>query len=387
MADEIGDVEYNDPLEGLDLGLLSFDKDGNKETSKDLLSESTRTQFEVRDGGEEPQTEEINKEEEPATEEPTVEFSNDRPSIGLKETDEEDTTIEEEEGDVDLWKNFAELGIIDLNEEDPEEKDLQWFADKAKEKLDTNVKSAIEDYKEDLPEEIKYLLDNYDQGVNVFDLLKADKKVLEYHNLKDEEIEESESLQKKLLADYYFYQGESEEDIRDLIEDIEVAGLLEKQSKRAVKKLSQIQQRERENVIQQQKQAEQERRKQYDSAMTTLKNDIFSKEEIIPGINLSDKQKKDIYNGITKFDRQGKNAVMRFRESNPEFDLVVAYLATVMGKDNKINWDMLTTAAETKATKNLKEKAKNADISSSSVKRKTLKGLDISIMKNAMRGL
>lgn len=387
MADEIGDVEYNDPLEGLDLGLLSFDKDGNKETSKDLLSESTRTQFEVRDGGEEPQTEEINKEEEPATEESTVEFSNDRPSIGVKETDEEDTIIEEEEGDADLWKNFAELGIIDLNEEDPEEKDLQWFADKAKEKLDTNVKSAIEDYKEDLPEEIKYLLDNYDQGVNVFDLLKADKKVLEYHNLKDEEIEESESLQKKLLADYYFYQGESEEDIRDLIEDIEVAGLLEKQSKRAVKKLSQIQQRERENVIQQQKQAEQERRKQYDSAMTTLKNDIFSKEEIIPGINLSDKQKKDIYNGITKFDRQGKNAVMRFRESNPEFDLVVAYLATVMGKDNKINWDMLTTAAETKATKNLKEKAKNADISSSSVKRKTLKGLDISIMKNAMRGL
>ena len=57
MAEEIGDVEYNDPLEGLDLGLLSFDKDGNKETSKDLLSESTRTQFEVRDGGEEPQTE------------------------------------------------------------------------------------------------------------------------------------------------------------------------------------------------------------------------------------------------------------------------------------------------------------------------------------------
>lgn len=387
MAEEIGDVEYNDPLEGLDLGLLSFDKDGNKETSKDLLSESTRTQFEVRDGGEEPQTEEINKEEEPATEEPAVEFSNDRPSIGVKETDEEDTIIEEEEGDVDLWKNFAELGIIDLNEEDPEEKDLQWFADKAKEKLDTNVKSAIEDYKEDLPEEIKYLLDNYEQGVNVFDLLKADKKVLEYHNLKDEEIEESESLQKKLLADYYFYQGESEEDIRDLIEDIEVAGLLEKQSKRAVKKLSQIQQRERENVIQQQKQAEQERRKQYDSAMTTLKNDIFSKEEIIPGINLSDKQKKDIYNGITKFDRQGKNAVMRFRESNPEFDLVVAYLATVMGKDNKINWDMLTTAAETRATKNLKEKAKNADISSSSVKRKTLKGLDISIMKNAMKGL
>lgn len=76
---------------------------------------------------------------------------------------------------------------------------------------------------------------------------------------------------------------------------------------------------------------------------------------------------------------------MKFREKNPEFDLVVAYLATVMSKEDKINWDMLTTVAETKATKNLKAKAKNADLSSSSTKRRTLKGIDISIMKNAIK--
>lgn len=394
MADENSSVDYNDPLEGLDLGLLSIDEKGNKTSSKDILSESTRTQFEVR-SGEEPEAELENNleqnnsnestEEKPVEEEVT--FSNDKPTITVRDSEEEsDNTDSFSSEDVDIWKNFAEAGIIDLEEDDDtSDKDLQWFADKAKEKINSNVTSAVEDYKESLPDEIKYLLENHDKGVNVFDLLKADKKVIEYDRLTSEQISENESLQKKLLSEFYYLQGESPEDIDDMIEDIEVAGLLEKQANRAAKKLSQVQQQERSRLIESQKQQETERKNHYDSAITSLKNSIYEKEEIIPGIKLSEKQKKEVYQGITKFDREGKNEVMKFREKNPEFDLVVAYLATVMSKEDKINWDMLTTVAETKATKNLKAKAKNADLSSSSTKRKTLKGIDISIMKNAIK--
>ncbi len=394
MADENSSVDYNDPLEGLDLGLLSIDEKGNKTSSKDILSESTRTQFEVR-SGEEPEAELENNleqnnsnksaEEKPVEEE--VNFSNDKPTITVRDSEEEsDNTDSFSSEDVDIWKNFAEAGIIDLEEDDDtSDKDLQWFADKAKEKINNNVTSAVDDYKESLPDEIKYLLENHEKGVNVFDLLKADKKVIEYDSLTSEQISENESLQKKLLSEFYYLQGESPEDIDDMIEDIEVAGLLEKQANRAAKKLSQVQMQERNRIIEEQKQQETERKNHYDSAITSLKNSIYEKEEIIPGIKLSEKQKKEVYQGITKFDREGKNEVMKFREKNPEFDLVVAYLATVMSKEDKINWDMLTTVAETKATKNLKAKAKNADLSSSSTKRRTLKGIDISIMKNAIK--
>lgn len=394
MADENSSVDYNDPLEGLDLGLLSIDEKGNKTSSKDILSESTRTQFEVR-SGEEPEAElennlEQNNSNEGAEEKPVeeeVNFSNDKPTITVRDSEEEsDNTDSFSSEDVDIWKNFAEAGIIDLEEDDDtSDKDLQWFADKAKEKINNNVTSAVEDYKESLPDEIKYLLENHEKGVNVFDLLKADKKVIEYDSLTSEQISENESLQKKLLSEFYHLQGESPEDIDDMIEDIEVAGLLEKQANRAAKKLSQVQMQERNRIIEEQKQQETERKNHYDSAITSLKNSIYEKEEIIPGIKLSEKQKKEVYQGITKFDREGKNEVMKFREKNPEFDLVVAYLATVMSKEDKINWDMLTTVAETKATKNLKAKAKNADLSSSSTKRRTLKGIDISIMKNAIK--
>jgi hypothetical protein len=358
MANENSSVDYNDPLEGLDLGLLSIDEKGNKTSSKDILSESTRTQFEVRSGEEEPEAELENNIEknisqrdgEEIDEKEEVSFSNDKPTITVRDTEDETSDNSESfsSDEVDIWKNFAEAGIIDLEEDDDtSEKDLQWFADKAKEKINNNVTSAVEDYKESLPDEIKYLLENHEKGVNVFDLLKADKKVIEYDSLTSEQISENESLQKKLLSEFYHLQGESPEDIHDMIEDIEVAGLLEKQANRAAKKLSQVQQHERNRLIEEQKKQEAERKNHYDSAITSLKNSIYEKEEIIPGIKLSEKQKKEVYNGITKFDREGKNEVMKFREKNPEFDLVVAYLATVMSKEDKINWDMLTTVAET----------------------------------------
>jgi len=203
MADDgMENVEYNDPLEGLDLGLLSFDKDGKKDNSKDLLAESTRTQFEVRTGEEEPEVNEGNEvisedtsedTKEGENKEDVVEFSNDKPTIGVRGEDDTDGgSLHEEKTsneNIEIWKNFAEAGIIELNDDDPEEKDLQWFADKTKEKLDNNVKSALEEYKEDLPEEIRYLIDNHEQGVNVFDLLRADKRVIEYHSIKEEDIE------------------------------------------------------------------------------------------------------------------------------------------------------------------------------------------------------
>ena len=80
-----------------------------------------------------------------------------------------------------------------------------------------------------------------------------------------------------------------------------------------------------------------------------LENHIDAKEEIFSGIKITPKQKKTLYNNITKVDSEGKNVILKMRESDPEFDLKVAYIATVL------NWDLSSVkrSSKTKATRSL----------------------------------
>ena len=392
MAEERDDLEFTDPLEGLDLGLLSFDENGKKVENDSTNSNSST--FEVRDGDNSNEKQEPeNKEDTTENNEPVVENKN---VIGVRDvedntTDTDDNSEDGSEGVSDthsMWSAFANNGIIDLDEGELEDedidKDLEWFASKAQDKLDKGIEEAVENYKDTLPQEVRYLLDNYESGVSILDLVKADKAIMDYETIKEDQLEDNESLQKGLVADMYRLQGESEDDIKGLVEDLEAAGLLDKQSKRALGKLKTYKKTQREEMIRQQKEADLEARQKYEDKIKSLKKTIDSKEEIIPGIQLNDKQKKQLFNGITKFDREGKNEVMRFRESNPDFDLVVAYLATALNKGGKINWDQIVTVAETKATKNLKDKANKTGSGGSTKRSNNLKGVDVSIMKNAI---
>ena len=396
MAEERDDMEFNDPLEGLDLGLLSFDAEGKKMTD-DSGSTTTGTNFDVRDVDNKDLQENIvddKGEKEEDTDETSLNLE-DKNTISVRDTEGDETGDNTGDTDSDIsdadtmWSGFANVGIIELEDGELEDtevtRDLEWFASKTQSKIDKGITDAVEEYKDTLPEEVKYLLDNYEAGVSILDLVKADKAVIEYENIKEDSLEDNDSMQKELLSSFYRLQGEEESDIKDLVSDAEAAGLLEKQSKRALKKLSTYQRTQRQGLIEKQKADEVEAKKAYNNRITSIKENIDKKDVIIPGVEFNDKQKKQLFEGITKFDRNGKNEVMRFRESNPDFDLVVAYLATAMNKGGKINWDKLTTIAETQATKNLKEKANKTNKGGSTKRNNTLKGVDLSVMRNALK--
>lgn len=363
---------FDNPLDGMDLGELSFGNPTIPVEGEGKTGEGEITNTEDGEG---------------TGEEPTLEPLDDTRATDLHQgreipmEDEDGPEGGEEEEEVNFFSAFAEEGIIALEEEEeiPEDADLGWFAEKAKAKLQADVDSAIEDYKEGLPEEVRYLLDNYESGVSIQDLLKADKQVMDIQAITDEQLADSESLQKDLLAKYLTIAGESPEDIKETLLDYEDSGLLGKMSKKAHSKLVQYEAAQRKQMMEQKKQAEIDRQNEYKDWLSNLKTTIDSKEEILPGVKLTDKQKKELYKGITQVDKSGKNQVMKYREKNPDFDLQVAYLATVLKGD----FSILENIATTKATQKVKEQANGLNSTASKSGRK-LKGVDLSIMKKAL---
>jgi len=362
---------FDNPMDGLDLGELG--SMGNPEANVSANAGGIPTEDEVKAEGDD-STPDL---------EPLEDDNKARDlHVGREIPAEEDLEGFEETGDVNIFQAFAEEGIIALGEDEevPEEADLEWFAEKAKQKLQADLDAALEEYKEGLPDEAKYLLENYEQGVSIQDLLKADRKVMEIASIPTEKIEESESLQKDMLARYLKLSGETDEDIRDTLIDYEDSGLLEKMAKKAHGKLVQYEAAQKQQMVEREKQMSLQRKQEYNDWLTSMKSTIDAKEEIIPGIKITDKQRKELYKGITQVDKNGKNAVMKYREQNPDFDLQVAYLATVLKGD----FSVFENIATTKATRNLKEQADG--LSSTATKAgKRLKGVDLSIMKKALK--
>lgn len=356
---------FNNPLDGIDLGDLSL---GNPAAipAEDDLKTGTGEE-EVDDSGAQ---DDFNFQK-PSIHLPTED------QLGLDDDDTNDNFDEEPE--TSLWAALASEGIIELGEdEDLNEANLEWFSEKAKSKLQKDLDSAISEYKDGLPDEVKYLLENYEEGVPVHELLNAEKRVFDIANISEEALEK-EGTQKMVIAEMLRLQGETEEDIRETLIDYEDSGLLSKMSKKAQTKLVQHNAYEKQRLVETRKQEEQTRKQQYQTWLTDLKDTIDKKTEIFPGIELNEKQRKDLYQGITKVDSKGKNAVMQYREKNPDFDLQVAYLATVLKGD----LSALEAAAATKATRTLKEKASSSTPSSKG--RGKLRDMDLTIMKNALK--
>lgn len=299
----------------------------------------------------------------------------------IRDEEDDSTNDADEDEDFNFIEALAQEGIIELDEnESIEGKDLEWFSEKAKQKLQKDLNEAIDDYKSTLPDEIKELLDNYESGVPIGKLLQAEKSVFEISKIDIYDLEDNEKLQKQVITNYLKSQGESEDDIKDTLNDYEDAGLLKKQALRVHPKMVAAEVEKKNSLIQQEKAKAINEKENYTKWLTDIKKTIDDKKEIIPGIELTDKQRKDLYTGITKIDKDGLNEIAKFRKQNPDFDLQVAYIATVLKGD----FSKFEAVATTKAVKQIKAQADNLNSSSGKATSK-LRGVDLSIMKKAIK--
>ena len=329
-----------------------------------------------------PSTEEVKEVEEvkETLDEPQGENIEEDKKEEVSETPEASETESTEEEELNPIRVFAELqrdqGLIDFNDDDFEDSE-EWLLGRVQETINEKVK----EYKDNMPDEIKYLLENYEAGVNMYDLLNIGATEQSYEKITEDSLKDNLGLQKMLVKDLLAKSGWSEERIARKLERYEDTGVLQDEAEDALASLKEIQVQEKENLIKTQKEEQKQRVQAHEQWLVELKDHIGKKEEILPGFKLSPKDKDNLYKGITKLDRQGKNEIMRLREKDPEFDLKIAYLATVL----KWDFSAFERQSTTKSTRKLADAIKSTKKTGSRPSRGTSNNVDFDTMRKSLR--
>jgi len=289
------------------------------------------------------------------TEETTVESTND-------ETEESEETSKEPKGST-IYKTLSELlkeeGIVDEVFED-------------KESLFNYFKSAaeneIKEWKNSLPQEITSIIENYEEGVPFDELLNITSNQIRLDSIDQETLTENLELQKNLVRNYYYNKGFSESKIEKMISKSLELDELEEEAVEALSELKELENERLEELKERTRQEQEEQRLAYEQTINDLNTTIKETKEIIPGIKLDDKAKKELFNMITKpaTQKDGVNysQVMLLREKDPiGFEVKLNYYAKLGLFDENPRFDLITKKSETKALNKL-EKQLEEDLKS-----------------------
>jgi len=373
------------PLEGLDLSVLDSVSPEPQEKENAKTEEDPgifNPELKIQEVDELPENEVVEvKENEPELKaDKEEEATEEDPQEQVEETSEVSDSEEEVEEDSKPLFVFASLqrdaGLIDFKDEEFEDSE-DWLMSQ----VEKSVGNKISEYKENMPPEIRYLLENYEEGVPLQNLLEMSSQEQTYEALSEANIEKDASLQKALVKDLLARSGWSQERIAKKIERYEDSGVLLEEAQDALASLKDIQKAEKENYVEQQKQEQKQRAEAHKQWLEDLNDHIGKKEEILPGFKLSPKDKEQLYKGITKLDKSGKNEIMRMREKDPEFDLKIAYLATVL----KWDFSAFERQSTTKSTRKLADAIKSTKKTGSRPSRGTSKNVDFDTMRKSLR--
>ena len=227
------------------------------------------------------------------------------------------------------------------------------------------IVSGVEQYKATLPEAVKRLLDNYEEGVPLETLLQIDGERSRYTSYKDADLE-PEDVQKGLVREYLTKTTKfSKEKIEKEITRLSDLQELEDEARGVLPELVALQDEmeasAREQAKAQQKIAEEQSLQELESLRTTIEGTS----EIIPGIKLSDVLRQKIYKNLTTpvaYAENGQplNKLGVYRSKNPvqtEIILNYIYEATNEFRD----WGVFSKNAKKAVVQEIENAARNLD--------------------------
>lgn len=199
------------------------------------------------------------------------------------------------------------------------------------------IEKGISEYKSSLTDEERAIYEGKEAGVNLGELGQLDNALKVYKSISDDALdsdEASDDLKKAIIAEDLKIRGFSDDEVKEEIQLYEDTDKLTSKAKTSKKKLISHIENERTSLIEVQKQQQTKNREEYENKIKELKNNIYNKEELIPGIKLTPKAKEDIYKSMTtpvaEKDGVKIDALRANREKNPEmFDMVVHYLNSI----------------------------------------------------------
>jgi hypothetical protein len=327
------------------------------------VSEETHQEIEENEtnpeGTEDPEENEEEEQEETESETPSTELDDDTSSPS-----------------ADVYKLFAkglyEEGVIsDFSEEDFVKKieGGSTPTEAINELVKQTVNKSKEDWKKSLPEKVNQLIEAYEEGVPFDEILNIKSNQIRLESVKAEHLESDKALREYLIKQDLLSREFSEEEAQEEYDLYLSSGKDLEKSKRALQnlqsRLSKVEQQKIEEA-QKNKDLQNETQKKF---LKTLKSKIDDTDEIVTGVQLTKKEKDDIFNTLTKQEKlpDGKttSSIMAHRQKNPTaFDTTLAYLFNIgafkLDEEGNPNpdWSKIAKIKKTKAVSDFENSLK-----------------------------
>ncbi len=258
---------------------------------------------------------------------------------------------------LDLLK---EEGIIDYDPEEYEDTDDAFknilnsnFDKKANQLSDEKLDAKLEN----LPEQFKQIFGYHKDGIDVSELMGSQERLANYLNIQKQDYSDNKELQKDIVLTWLNEQGYDDKEAEDQLKKYSAVGddFLKEQADLAIKKLVV---KESKDFASLKEQADEAKLTKEEKKKTEYKNwekSILDMKEIVPGIKISDIDKKKILDILTKpiaTDKTGRpqTALNKLQVDDPTFLAKVAYFAVM----NKWDFSQFKKQAQTDVLGKLK---------------------------------
>jgi hypothetical protein len=239
----------------------------------------------------------------------------------------------------------------------------------------------VDEYKKSLPNEVREIINNYEEGVPLIDLIEAKSKEIEYGSITDEAINGNKETQKRLIRDLFKSKGLKDVRIDKMIDAFDSTGSLAEEALTAKEELVELQTEDiKDKKV---KQAEEAKvfAKQQDAQVNNLFTAINDTNEIIPNMKLNKTMREKIFKNMVEpaeIDKNGNQVskIMKIRSNDPvSFDVTLNYLAELGVFEGK--WDKIVSKQKSNAIKDLENNIKSNQTSLSNKPKKTAKSEEL----------
>ena len=259
------------------------------------------------------------------------------------ESVEETEETEETDPFVDTINYFAEKGLITYDEDHEYEEEGEELLEKVF--SETLEKRYQTEYVNSIPEEYQSIIKHLQVGGTLEDWVDAVKPTdFDAINLEDE------SNQKQLVEDHLALTGMDAEDIEERLQELEDLGTLEKAAKTAIKYLK----KNEDNRVKQYEQDLEEtiksQKREKEEALDDFRKTVLATEDL-KGMKLTDKsQRQELFDYITKPTNKKGESKYVLDNKNVDNQLALAYMSM-----RNFSFKDLEKAVETKVTSNLRK--------------------------------
>jgi len=234
------------------------------------------------------------------------------------DSDREVTPIQE------MMEKFAGSGLLEFDEDSEYEPSEEGFKSLIKETVARKSQNAITDFKQSLPEEATQLLDVLERGGTLEDFQSMQTEV----DFSQVDIS-SERNQGYLIEDWMKLQGFEDLEIKDRLESLKDAGILQKEAVLAQKKLHQNKLHADKQVLEKIESDKVEYEERIEKESVEFKNTVTNLREI-QGFALTETKAKKLYEFITKPNSKGQT---KFQEMDSEENRLLYAMFAMDGFD------------------------------------------------------